>query len=153
MEEGSRYSEANELSMFGLLVSSLEKGRSKDGDTGASFPRSDAEDLSCGARFIPGEVTLARREGKKVQFHTSCGRNCWYWEMPDGSRIYHYDPLTYDNIGAHNGKVKVKLQYGMGYPDGVGACPKCGNQHTNGGHFPKNKILPKLTVKQLTTGR
>ena len=82
-----RYSRMDGLAGLGFLINALDQsqGRTSDGDTGASFPRSDAEDMSRGARFIPGEVTMARRRGEKVQFVDECGPNCWYWMMPDGS--------------------------------------------------------------------
>jgi hypothetical protein len=121
-----------EAAAFGFLINALGN-KGGDGDTGSSFPRSDAEDMSRGARFIPGEVTLARRAGKKVNFVTDCGPNCWYWEMPDSSRIYHFDPMTYDQIGAANGFKKVKGKYGTHFENGAGPCPHCGNVNTNGG--------------------
>jgi hypothetical protein len=133
-----RYSNMNELSMFGFLANALDKGKGEDGDTNTSFPRSDAEDLSRGARFIPGEVTLARRAGQKVNFVTECGPNCWYWEMPDGSRIYHYDPVTYHQIGFANGRKEVKDKFGSHFEDGPGPCPKCGNPNTSGGTIKPN---------------
>lgn len=46
--------------MLGFLSNALFDG---GGDRGATFPRSDVEDLSRGLRFIPGEVTVARRQG------------------------------------------------------------------------------------------
>ena len=130
-----RYSNMNDLAIFGFLDNALDKGKGEDGDTGASFPRTDAEDLSMGARFIPGGVTLARRAGKKVNFVTECGPNCWYWEMPDGSRIYHFDPMTFNQIGTENGrKVVVKGEFGdVHFEDGPGPCPRCGNVNTCGG--------------------
>jgi len=129
-----RYSNMSEIAAFGFQASALDSGKSGDGDTGASFPRIDAEDLSKGARFIPGGVTLARRDGKKVNFVTECSPNCWYWEMPDGSRIYHYDPMTYYQIGTANGRKAVRGEYGdMHFEDGPGPCPHCGNPNTNGG--------------------
>lgn len=112
-----RYSNI-EMSTFGFLVNILDGRRSGDGDTGSSFPRTDAEDISKGARFIPDEVTLARRAGKNVDFVTECSPNCWYWKMPDGIRIYHYDPTIYG---------------GTRFEDGAGPCPYCGNVNTNGG--------------------
>lgn len=121
----------NEVSAFALLASALGAGGG-DGDMGNSFPRSDAEDLSTGARFIPGEVTMARRRGQMVQFETKCGPNCWYWKMPDGSRIYHFDPMTYENIARANGQTKVKGEHGERYAV-AGPCPHCGNVHTSGG--------------------
>ncbi len=123
----------NKVSTFGFLINALDKRKGVDGDTKATFPRTDAEDLSRGARFIPGEVTLARRAGKKVNFVTECGSNCWYWEMPDGSRIYHYNPFTYHQIGVANGRQEVKSDFGSRFEGGAGPCPRCGNQNTNGG--------------------
>ena len=83
------------LASLGFLMNAMEsRGRSSgDGDRNCSFPRSDAEDLSRGCRFIPGEVTMERRAGRRVVFHDDC-RNpcCWYWELKDGSRIYHWSP-------------------------------------------------------------
>jgi hypothetical protein len=64
---------------FGMIANALGGG----GDAGQSFPRSDAEDFSNGARYIPGEVTLARRDGKKVVFNSRLHE----WTMPDGSII------------------------------------------------------------------
>lgn len=129
-----RYSDMSGLAGLGFLANALDGGKGEDGDTGASFPRTDAEDLSKGARFIPGEVTLARRAGKKVNFVTECGPNCWYWEMPDGTRIYHYSPITYETIGTANGRTLVEGEHGSRYfKDGPGPCPLCGNTNTNGG--------------------
>lgn len=130
----ARYSDMNEMAVFGFLVNALDGRKGDDGDTGALFPRTDAEDMSKGARFIPGEVTLARQAGKGVNFVTECGPNCWYWEMPDGSRIYHFDPMTRDQIGTANGRKTVKDDYeGTRFEDGPGPCPHCGNVNTSGG--------------------
>ncbi len=104
----------SELAIFGFLANALGGRRGGDDDCGHSFPRSDAEDLSRGARFIPSEVTLARRDGTHINFVTECDPNCWYWEMPDGSRIDHFDRMTYNM-------------------NGPGPCQKCGNAHTSGG--------------------
>ncbi|MGA3150294.1 MAG: hypothetical protein ABSD10_01580 [Candidatus Saccharimonadales bacterium] len=120
-----RYEYMTESAAFGLLENALFDGGE---DVGATFPRSDAEDMSRGARFIPSEVTIARRAGQQVQFVTSCGACCWYWEMPDGSRIYHYDPLTYDEIGRHNHGPGWTRESGP-----AGPCHACGNKHTSGG--------------------
>ena len=68
----ARYSDMSEMAMLGFLVNALESRKGGDGDTGISFPPTDAEDMSKGARFIPGEVTLARRAGKKGNFLTEC---------------------------------------------------------------------------------
>lgn len=132
--EGEKYSNVDDLTAFGFLVNALESIGGGDGDRGRSFPRSDAEDLSKGARFIPGNVTLARRDGKKINFVTKCGPNCWYWEMPDGSRIYHYDSMTYQQIGIANNRRLVKGECGdMYFEEGPGPCPRCGNVNTSGG--------------------
>lgn len=129
-----RYSNMSEMAAFGFLVNALDGRRGGDGDIGASFPRTDAEDMSKGARFISGEVTLARRAGKRVNFVTECGPNCWYWEMPDSSRIYHYDSMTYHSIGTANKRNAVSDGYGgTRFEDGAGPCPHCGNVNTNGG--------------------
>lgn len=129
----ARYSEMNEVAAFGLMANALDPSKGADGDTNASFPRSDAEDMSKGARFIPGEVTLARRAGKKVEFITECGRNCWYWKLPDNTRIYHFDPINYQLIGKANGRRQVKTDSGMFFEDGAGPCPDCKNPNTHGG--------------------
>ncbi len=128
-----RYSDMSEMAAFGFLINALDGRRGGDGDIGSSFPRTDAEDMSRGARFIPGEVTMARRAGKKVCFVTECGPNCWYWEMLDGTRIYHYDPMTHHSIGTANGRKEVKGEYSTHFEDGAGPCPHCGNPNTNGG--------------------
>ena len=49
---------------FGRIANALGGG----GDYGQCFPASDADDLGNGARYIPGEVTMARRRGEKVSF-------------------------------------------------------------------------------------
>jgi hypothetical protein len=105
-----------DLGAFGMLINALDGNRGGDGDTGASFPRSDATDLNNGARFIPGEVTLARRASKKVEFKQPCQNACcWYWQMPDGSRIYHYDEMGHEQLKAS------------------GTCKNCGNDFISGG--------------------
>ena len=112
---------------FGSLISAFGGG----GDRGNMFPQSDADDLRKGARFIPGEVTLTRREGKVVKFVKNCGPCCWYWELPDGTRVYHWDRPTFEAIGRNNNPV------GWGTHSTVaGPCPDCGNEHTNGGTVP-----------------
>ena len=116
MAKGDKYSDMNEMACFGFLANALSDGTRGDGNTGSVFPRSDAEDFSRGARFVPGEVTLARRKGEKVNFNTDCQCTCcWYWEMSDGTRIYHFDPGEYEQLKSH------------------GRCPHCGNTHINGG--------------------
>ena len=108
------------MNIFGQQVNAMEGG----GDIGRGFPKSDADDFGHGARWIPGEVTLARRRGERVEFVRNCGRCCWYWKFQDGTRIYHWDPLVYDEIRRHNGK---------GEKEQAGPCQGCGNPHTSGG--------------------
>lgn len=110
MRDGDRYSRMDGTVGFGFMVNAMGGG----GDVGQTFPRSDAEDMSRGARFIPGDVTVARRNGGVVQFVVACTRNCWYWAMPDGTRIYHWDPAVHAELKG-------------------GPCPDCGNTHTRGG--------------------
>jgi hypothetical protein len=117
--------------LLGLAFGAQRFNNSPDGDTGASFPKSDAEDMARGARFIPGNVTMARRRGEKVTFYDYCSPCCWYWEYQDGSRDYHWERCAYEQIGKDNGKVKDEEGK---FPEGVGACPRCGNINTNGGH-------------------
>jgi len=126
-----RYSTKDGMAAFGLLVNAMSGG----GDHNAAFPRSDAEDMSCGARFIPGEVTLARRAGQTVRFISSCASCCWYWEMPDGSRIYHFEGYVHDEIGRHN--------HGEGWSrtsTWAGPCPHCGNPFTRGGRVTPEEV-------------
>lgn len=104
---------------FGALLAALGGG----GDKGNTFPQSDADDFSRGVSFIPPEVTDARRLGQKVMFVKECGPCCWYWKMPDGSKIYHFDRTEYENIKFSNNATNQK----------AGPCPKCGNMNTGGG--------------------
>ena len=106
---------------FGQLVNAMSGG----GDRGNTFPQSDADDFGYGARFIPGEVTLLRREGQQVIFVQNCGSCCWYWLLPDESRIYHFERYVYLKIARANGV--------SGENPIAGACPSCGNTHTSGG--------------------
>lgn len=112
---------------FGALINALSGG----GDIGNPFPKSDAEDIAKGARFIPGEVTLARRAGTKVSFISECGPCCWYWLMPDNTRIYHWDRLTYEQIACANGH-----RWDGRFNDEAGPCPICGNPNTTGRTVP-----------------
>lgn len=126
-----KYSSANITTMYGFLINALEGG----GDAGSTFPRSDAEDLSRGLRFIPGEVTVARRKGERVVFMDPCDHPCcWYWQFADDSRIYYWERWDYEQIAEHNGKLKDEEG---NYPDGVGPCPSCGYEHTRGGKAEK----------------
>ena len=106
------------LTAIGFLVNALEGG----GDAGQSFPRSDAEDLSRGLRFIPGEVTVARRRGEHIEFVQSCENHCcWYWQFPDGSRTYYWERSDW-----------LKLAEGS-----VSKCPNCGNPPMTGRVAPQ----------------
>jgi hypothetical protein len=127
-----RYSRDNPVAALGLLTNAMFDGGD---DLGAIFPRSDAEDMSRGARFVPGDVTLARRRGERVHFHSNCGKCCWFWEMPDGSRIYHWDPIAYLQLGHDN--------HGNGWSRDqgpAGPCKSCGNPHTNGGKVTADQV-------------
>lgn len=138
------------LAMLGVEVNHgrLSKAEPFGPDKNAFFPGSDSEDMARGARFIPNEVTLARRQGMRVVFVQECGPCCWYWQLPEGltngpfemtvdgtlvptqvsygtgKRIYHFDRFTYEAIARANGRD----------PNGelAGPCPRCGNEHTNG---------------------
>lgn len=106
----------DDMFIFGMKASAYGGG----GDTGKAFPSSDAADFGSGARFVPGEVTLARRRGENVRFVQDCGGQCcWYWELKHGKRIYHFEGLTYDRLG--------------GEP-----CRNCGNANTSGGAVEKS---------------
>jgi len=119
-------SDSDMMGAFGSLVNGLSGGR------GGLFPASDADDFTAGARFIPGEVTVARREGQTVRFVQECSLCCWYWEFKDGSRSYHYDRPTFERIArANHGD---SWSSGEGSKTLAGPCPDCGNEHTNGGH-------------------
>lgn len=118
------------LSGFGRLINAMGGG----GDRGNMFPQSDADDFSNGARFIPGEVTVARRRGEAVSFVRNCGPCCWYWEFADSSRTYHFEPFTYSQIGHINHGEDWSKESGLL----AGTCPDCGNEHTNGGHIEAN---------------
>ncbi len=122
-----KYEKMDEMAMFGFMANALSGG----GDKGQSFPRSDAEYLSRGLRFIPGEVTVARRNGEIVLFEQPCTHPCcWYWQYQNGSRHYYWKRNDYEQIAATNGKEQDETGK---YPDGAGPCPDCGNTHTRGG--------------------
>lgn len=125
---------SQELADFGRLINEMGGG----GDRGQMFPRTDAEDLGKGVRFIPGEVTLARRAGQQVRLVMNCGPCCWYWEMPDDSRIYHFDPDIYEVIGRRNHGDDWTRESGP-----AGACTNCGNPHITGGTVPAEEITER----------
>jgi hypothetical protein len=65
--------------LFALLSAASLMGGG--GNAGALVPIDDVTDLANGARYIPGDVTDARRAGKRVVFHPERQ----VWTMPDGS--------------------------------------------------------------------
>jgi hypothetical protein len=131
-----KYTHMDELAALGFLANALGGG----GDRGQAFPRSDAEDMSRGLRFIPGEVTVARRQGQHVPFIQDCRKSCcWYWQFPDGSRTYYWDRWQYEEIARANGIELVPNEYGTLGGD-AGPCPFCGNPHTSGGHIKREDL-------------
>jgi hypothetical protein len=73
----------DDLDAFLTLISCL-------GGKGANIvPPADAADTRNGATHIPPEVTDARRNGKIINFIRQGSRVEWYWQMPDGEKIYH----------------------------------------------------------------
>lgn len=88
------------------------------------------EDLDYGAQYVPEEVERVRQAGEEVIFVMKCGPCCWYWELPDGSRIFHCERRVRDNIARRNGKMRD----GKILDGDAGPCPnlECGNAHTNG---------------------
>ena len=124
-----KYSKMDDMAAFGFLINALGSRGRGDGDTGQSFPRSDAEDFSRGVRFVPGEVTLARRRGERVNFVSDCTPVCWYWEMKDRTKIYHWDRYTFEKIARENGKTWPE---GEAFRGDAGPCPSCGNPNTSG---------------------
>ena len=68
-----------DMKAFAAMASILSGG----GNEGAMFPVDDAVDFQNGARYIPGEVTVARRNGERVSFDAEAHK----WTMPDGSVI------------------------------------------------------------------
>ena len=69
---------ADSFASFAQLVSGMSP---------SIFPPDDAQDIKNGATYIPGEVTVARRAGKKVDFVQEGDASQWYWRMPDGSHV------------------------------------------------------------------
>jgi hypothetical protein len=131
-----KYTHADPHIALAFISNAMEGG----GDKGRTFPYSDAEDLSRGLRFIPGEVTEARRAGQRVAFvdqhcHHAC---CWYWQFEYGDRIGYYDPADYRLIASQNGNEPDEQGRLI-----AGPCPDCGNIHTRGGHVSKHDIQVK----------
>jgi len=124
-----KYSKMDTTTCLGFWVNAMSGG----GDRNQAFPQSDAEDMSRGARFIPGEVTLARRRGERVEFVQNCpGPCCWYWRFQDGTRVYHWERWEYERIAQANGIELEVSEFGSKTGD-PGPCPVCGNVHTSGG--------------------
>jgi hypothetical protein len=73
---------------FFLLANALSQRDDGVGENVQNiFPEDDIADMQRGADHIPGEVTDARRMGKKVFFSTAGAQELWYWQMPNGNRI------------------------------------------------------------------
>lgn len=53
------------------------------GNVNNPVPIDDVTDIDKGARYIPGEVTLARRRGERVMFNPEQHT----WSLPDGREI------------------------------------------------------------------
>ena len=130
-----KYDNMNEIARFGLLINTMDGG----GDAGQAFPRTDAEDLGCGLRFIPGEVIMARRRGERVEFVQRCSPCCWYWQFQDGARTYYWERGAWQQIAEANGVELERDKYGT--LNGIaGACPICGNSHIGGGHIKASEV-------------
>lgn len=120
----------------GRMVVTMGSGYRDPGDFGQSFPRSDAEDLSRGLCFIPGNVTMARRRGEKVFFVDSCDHQCcWHWLFEDGSKTYYFESADFHEIARENG---LTVPEG-GFKGDPGTCKRCGNIHTTGGRLNKSE--------------
>lgn len=73
---------------FDVFFLTVVVDNSKKNLDGAVFvPEDDTIDFMNGAKYIPTEVTDARRKGQQVIFHQKLGMQNWYWEMPDGKNI------------------------------------------------------------------
>ena len=53
------------------------------GNEGNAVPIDDIQDFNQGAKYIPGEVTMARRKGERVVYHPEKNQ----WQMPDGNWV------------------------------------------------------------------
>lgn len=97
------------------------------------YPSADSDDQAKGARFIPGEVTVARRNGKQIRFVQACAHPCcWYWEFPNGDRAYHFESYDHTLIAMAN---NFERNAEGNYPGDCGPCPSCGNVHVRGGYI------------------
>lgn len=68
-----------DFAAFASMAALMSGGKNE----GAAFPIDDASDIGNGARYIPGEATLARRRGERVVFFPERHQ----WRMPDGSMV------------------------------------------------------------------
>jgi hypothetical protein len=137
--------EVDPILEIGLMAAIKENRIFSDKNCGRAFPASDTEDRSMGARFIPDEVVLLRREGWEVEFVQECSPCCWYWEFIDRRgdlvRIYHWEENEYLWIAERNGLREEKVDYKRFFydaddklcEDGPGPCPVCGNANVRGG--------------------
>ncbi|MCP6719790.1 MAG: hypothetical protein KJI72_00485 [Patescibacteria group bacterium] len=94
------------------------------------------EDLDRGAQYVPEKVVRARQAGEEVDFVTNCGPCCWYWELPNSSRIFHCERRVREDIARRNGRRRDGKVLGN-----AGPCPHCGNRHTNG-----EKVRPRIRL-------
>ncbi len=89
----------------------------------------NALDFERGANFVPNEVMELRKQSIQVPFVKECDSSCcWYWELPDGSRIYHWRAAQYNEIARSNGN-----EFTGCFSGDAGACSLCGNENTKGG--------------------
>jgi hypothetical protein len=92
-------------------------------------PAADIEDYATGVvTQVPRSVTEYRRRGVVIPLIKECTPNCWYWELPHGSRYYNFHAATYEEIGRANNPDWTRRGRKL-----AGPCPRCGNPHTNGG--------------------
>ena len=68
-----------DMAAFALLAAALDGGK----DAGAAMPILDATDFAQGAKYIPSEVTMARRNGEHVNYN----KHDKNWTMPDGKIV------------------------------------------------------------------
>jgi hypothetical protein len=128
---GDKYSKISDVTAMMFLANAINGS----GDKGQTVPYSDVEDLSRGLKFIPGEVTMARREGQRIPFVQPCSHQCcWYWQFPDQSKIYYFEQGDYEAMATQNGAVPDDQDKLI-----AGPCPDCGNPHTQGGHIFKEE--------------
>ncbi|MFA5993431.1 MAG: hypothetical protein WC823_00565 [Parcubacteria group bacterium] len=116
-----------------------------------AVPSSDLEDMRRGVRYIPHDVTLARRKGKKVQLVVACTANCSYWQMPDGTKIYHQNREAYLFIGMKNKREIFYDKFDKSmilFEGGPGPCSICGNPYTNGEIVVPERPEFKLLIRE-----